>query len=608
MSNYRSIDSNNDAATTGITTTTSTTSNDDRNPELSSSVGAVSNLLSLFHPPPPPPSNQSDRQVQQTATSVANTPVSSGRSRPYNDVATTNEQAPLLQQQQQQQQEKQKKQKQEDQQVYQTNSQEFDGSAEGRSPGLLMDDHVDDNEFDSIMTTPKQHIRHSSSSSSTNISYSNGNSDISQKYSSSKILSIDQQSRIDSIHELLPPIHETASFSDDPVVAVPPAPMTPISSWLYGGNSNNNNSSLNISYNGDQSSDKENGLTMSVSESLSAPSLGHEHKQPLLAMNHYSDNTTASQQQQQQSAVTSITSSWWNKATLQTIISDLTSPSTYIGAFLFLLFELVFSLTIGATITRSSSSSGRSMLGLVTKIATLGTILGGPVYWFNLRDVPALYPVVDLFAAPFLANIATIIDESLYHDPNVSDLDSDEIFLTTFSFLSGLSLFISGCFMILASVFKLANLGSFLPFPVLCGFFTAAACMTWTLAFKVDTNGLTVSHVILSGDTRLIVKSLVHHIPSVLVGATMKYLGPKHPLFVLMSVMITIGLFYTTMFVFNISFHEMIEMHWFWSENDLHYEPLSGEKVRPSIFRFLRKKYMGDSHFVYFFCRVLYQN
>ena len=566
MSNYRSIESsssNHDVVSDD---------DDDRNPDPRQSspqppVGAASNLLGLFDPPAPPtPSNQ--QQQQPIPSSVAKTPISSGRSRPrpYNDNSTTNEHVPLLQQQQQHQQ-----QQQEDhpsfppssQSVVTTAMHEWDGSVVTTTPLLSVDDS--ENEVDSFMRTPKQNLRHSTSSLSTS-AYTNTSSN--HQLNSN----LDHRSRMDSIHEILPPIHETVSYPDD--IDVPSAPMTPISTWLHHGSSDNPNHKNNNPCHGN-------------SEHLMAPTLvdhDTQQKQPLLSMNHYVEEETTTAQQQQQQSLPFVRVSWWNSTTVQTIVSDLTSPSTYIGAFLFLLFELVFSLTIGATITRSSSSSGRSMLGLVTKIATLGTILGGPVYWFNLRDVPALYPVVDLFAAPFLANIATIIDEALYNDPNVSDIDSDEIFLTTFSFLSGISLFISGCFMILASVFKLANLGSFLPFPVLCGFFTAAACMTWTLAFKVDTNGLTVSHVIWSGDTRLIVQSLVHHIPSVLVGATMKYLGPKHPLFVLMSVMITIGVFYTTMFIFGISFHEMIDMHWFWSENDLHYEPQNGGKVRsPNI-------------------------
>lgn len=260
------------------------------------------------------------------------------------------------------------------------------------------------------------------------------------------------------------------------------------------------------------------------------------------------------------------------KSSLKCGAKELAEPASWIGGFMFLLFQVVFSLTFGATITRPHGTV--SMLGLFTKMASLGIMFASPVYWLNLRDVPALYPTVDLFCAPFLANIAIIIDEVLYQDSAVSKSDNDQIFLATFTFLASTSLFISGTLLVLASVFKLANLGAFLPFPVLCGFFAAVGVLTWTLAFKVDTNGLTVSAVFLSGDPNLILNSLAHHAPSVAIAAIMKYLGPKNPLYVVMLVFSTIGLFYFIMFAFGISRDEMIERHWFWSTSDLHYEPM----------------------------------
>lgn len=285
------------------------------------------------------------------------------------------------------------------------------------------------------------------------------------------------------------------------------------------------------------------------------------------------------------------------KGALWYAASECASPSTWIGAFMFLLFTLVFSLTFGATITRPHGAT--PMLGLVSKMAALGIMMGAPIYWWNLRDVPALYPTVDLFAAPFLAKIAVIIDEELFQDPAVSDAENDQVFLGTFSFLASLSLFLSGSMMVSASVFKLANLGAFLPFPVLCGFFTAAGCLTWTLAFKVDTNGLTVSQVFLSGDSDLILMSLAHHAPSVVVAAIMKYMGPKHPVYVVMSVLSTIALFYITMFIFGISMDEMIERNWFWSTSDLHYKPLEEQVSAPSL---LPIDYISTPVFYSLFC------
>jgi hypothetical protein len=268
------------------------------------------------------------------------------------------------------------------------------------------------------------------------------------------------------------------------------------------------------------------------------------------------------------------------KEALQYAASECASPSTWIGAFMFLLFSLVFSLTFGATITRPHGTT--PLLGLVSRMSALGIMMGAPIYWLTLPDIPALYPTVDLFAAPFLAKIACVIDEVLFQDSSVSDDENDQTFLATFSFLASVSLLLSGSLTVLASVFEVVNLGAFLPFPVLCGFFTAAGCLTWTLAFKVDTNGLTVSQVFLSGDTNLMLMSLAHHAPSVAVAAIMKYMGPKHPLYVVMSVLCTIASFYVVMLIFGMSMDDMIEQKWFWSTNELHYRP-SGEEVSARV-------------------------
>lgn len=249
------------------------------------------------------------------------------------------------------------------------------------------------------------------------------------------------------------------------------------------------------------------------------------------------------------------------------------SPSTWIGAFMFLLFSLVFSLTFGATIIRPHGSF--PLIGIVSRMSALGIMFGAPIYWLQLPDAPALYPTVDLFAAPFLAKIAVLVDEELFRDPTVSDSNNDRVFMATFAFLASLSLALSGSLSMLASIFKVVNLGAFLPFPVLCGFFTAAGCLTWTLAFKVDTNGLSVQQVFLSGDKSLMWMSLVHHTPSVVVAAVMKYMGPKHPLYVVMSVLITIAMFYAIMFSSGTTMEEMILHNWFWSKSESHFKATS---------------------------------
>lgn len=66
-------------------------------------------------------------------------------------------------------------------------------------------------------------------------------------------------------------------------------------------------------------------------------------------------------------------------------------PTTLIGAFMYLLYHVVFCLALGSAINRPHSST--SLLGLMTKTAALGTIGSSAVYWWFLSsEIPALYP------------------------------------------------------------------------------------------------------------------------------------------------------------------------------------------------------------------------
>lgn len=83
------------------------------------------------------------------------------------------------------------------------------------------------------------------------------------------------------------------------------------------------------------------------------------------------------------------------KNTASMIWSEITKPSTWIGSFMFLLYHNVFCLTMGSAINGSYRSV--SMLGLFTKMAALGVMVGSPVYWINFKgssEIPALYPTV----------------------------------------------------------------------------------------------------------------------------------------------------------------------------------------------------------------------
>ena len=151
-------------------------------------------------------------------------------------------------------------------------------------------------------------------------------------------------------------------------------------------------------------------------------------------------------------------------------------------------------------------------------------------------------------------------------DGSLTDEENDEVFLATFGFLAFIGMALAGSLLVLAGVFKLANLGAFLPFPVLCGFFTAVGILTWHLGFTVDTNGHSFKAVFLSGDTSLMIYALTHHIPGVVVAVIMKYLGPKNPFYVVLVVFATIGTVYIVMFVTGTSFEEAQDQGWFWHQ------------------------------------------
>ncbi|KAL3938156.1 MAG: hypothetical protein SGBAC_006863, partial [Bacillariaceae sp.] len=241
-------------------------------------------------------------------------------------------------------------------------------------------------------------------------------------------------------------------------------------------------------------------------------------------------------------------------------------PPTYAGAVMFLLYHVVFCLANGSAIIRPHSS--RPILGVMAKMSTLGIMVSGPFYILRLgKDIPALYPSVDLFLAPFLARAAAAVDQSL--SERYEDDYPEEVFFGSFCVLSGIGMFLSGVLLHLGATFKLANLGTFLPYSVLCGFFSAVGVLLWALAFTVDTSGKTWQQVFFSGDSELILESLMHHAPSLFMGVVMNRLGPKNPFFVLLLLFVTWGFFYLVMFLTNTSLEEAQEAHWFWSQKEL---------------------------------------
>ena len=244
-------------------------------------------------------------------------------------------------------------------------------------------------------------------------------------------------------------------------------------------------------------------------------------------------------------------------------------PSTFAGAGMFLLYHVVFCLANGSAIVRPHAT--QPVLGQMAKLTTVGILMAGPLYIWRLgQDVPALYPSGDLFLAPFLASAAKIVDEIMEEDGlNEEGSNSNEVFLASFAVLAAIGMLSAGILLELAATFKLANLGTFLPYSVLCGFFSAVGVLLWALSFSVDTNGKTWQDVLFSGDISLIYQSILHHLPSFTVGIMMNLLGPKHPFYVILLIFLTLIGFYTTMWITGTSLEEAQEQHWFWSQNEL---------------------------------------
>lgn len=247
--------------------------------------------------------------------------------------------------------------------------------------------------------------------------------------------------------------------------------------------------------------------------------------------------------------------------------------STFIGGTIFVLFHIVFSLAQASAIPRPYSS--RPCLGPMVRAAALGPIIAGPIFIYFL-DLPALYPTIDAFPVPFLAQQSIIVDEMLHE---VGMEDDDDIFFTTVFVLSGLSLIFSGLLILLATRIKIANIGAYLPFPVLCGFFTSIGLLSWTFAFSVDTSSNTLGDFFLGSGTAMgsdkllsgweFRKScLIHHIPTLIVGAFINYIGQKNRILVPLLCMGTVLLAYVFMFLMHVSLEEARDAGWFWRDED----------------------------------------
>ena len=277
---------------------------------------------------------------------------------------------------------------------------------------------------------------------------------------------------------------------------------------------------------------------------------------------------------------------------LQSAISAFFKLSTVIGSCVFLLYHLVFCMAQASAITRPNATG--SSVGPLAKMASLGILLASPLFISIMgKQIPAIYPTSDLFLAPFLAQLAVEIDEELMKE---GLQDDDAIFLATFTAVCSAAVLVSGLLSILASVVKLANIGAFLPYSVLCGFFATIGILMYTLAFSIDTGGKKVVEVLFSNDPGLIFNSLFHHLPSVAIGVAMHVKGSQNPFYVLFLVAAAIVGAYLLLLVTGTTLEEAQQQEWFWSSTDLAYET-SDQWAPPAPFGVYRDLFQGKIHF-----------
>jgi len=85
----------------------------------------------------------------------------------------------------------------------------------------------------------------------------------------------------------------------------------------------------------------------------------------------------------------------------------------------------------------------------MVRIGALGPIICAPIFVILFgKDLPALFPTLDLFLVPFMAQQASIVDEMMVAE---GIADEDDVFLATCCALSGIGLILAGLLNILAS-------------------------------------------------------------------------------------------------------------------------------------------------------------
>jgi MFS superfamily sulfate permease-like transporter len=245
-------------------------------------------------------------------------------------------------------------------------------------------------------------------------------------------------------------------------------------------------------------------------------------------------------------------------------MSKASMMSSIAGSVVVSLFHIVFCLAQASAIHRPYS--GRPVLGVMVRMAAVGPLIAGAMFLYALQgDFAAVCPTVDVFPAPFFAQMAAVVDESLV----AAGLeDQDLVFLTTFGLLAAISLILTGMLIIVGTKVKLVNLSAFLPYPVMCGFFSSVGVLLWNLAFTVDT-GEKVWDVFSGGDVETIKYCMKHHVGSLFAGAIIIFAGKRNqklvPLFAIMPIpLVYLGLVLTGKTLKDAQGHG-----WFWSEDEI---------------------------------------
>jgi hypothetical protein len=255
-----------------------------------------------------------------------------------------------------------------------------------------------------------------------------------------------------------------------------------------------------------------------------------------------------------------------------------------IGSILYTLYNIVFCLALASGMSNLKYRS-HNMLGPIARVSTMGAIAAIPLMLVGIgSEFPALYPTVDLFLAPFLMKAAQIMDEHM-HQQKLNFLASssllqadiphnltDEAFLATFIMITSIGMLMTAFGNYVASRFKLANIGAYLPYAVLCGFFSFVGVTLWTLAISVDT-GMGIGQILFSGSWSTVGSCCMHHFPGAVVGISMYIFGPKFAILVPTLIMIVIFVVHLFMFVCGVSLETAQEHGWFWTGDDLVYEP-----------------------------------